>query len=162
MKNLLSLALLCFVSSLCFAQEVPKPEFENLPYLWNKNSDKMTLLLKETVEVKAEDKTSYKFSGTESRTKISSSDNFSILIDTNNPTLLKAFKIYKLNVKGKSRQVTIITEGMKGDKMRDEYVIDYNIKNISGGIHELVISAQLEQGQYMLTNGMNTYTFSVN
>jgi len=164
MKTILSIILLSCTSYVSFSQKKPQPEFPNLPYVWNKNSDELTLLLKETMEMKADEKTFYKFDGATSRTRIPYGVNVSILVDSTNPTLLKAFRIYKLDVKGKTRQVKIVEAGYKGSEMRDEYVYDYNIKNISGGIHELVISRPLEKGEYALTSGSGstTYTFSVN
>ena len=104
---------------------------------------------------------SYKYPGTESKTKINASK-ISFIVDSSNPGLLTALNIYKLTVKKKSREVAVVSAGIAKSNMRDENVIDFNSKNLNGNIYELVLSSELEKGEYTLTNGMNSFTFSVN
>ena len=159
-KNLLFFVLILLVN-LSYSQEVPKPEFTDIPYFWNKGSNELLMLFKETADIKAGMKMSYKYSGAESKTKISTSK-ISLIIDSSNPALLTAMKIYKLTTKKKSREVVIVSTGFGKTNMRDENVIDFNSKNLDGSVYELIISSKLEKGEYTLTNGMNSYTFSIN
>lgn len=149
--------------ALCFSQdkEVPKPEFTDVPYSWNKESNELIMFSKETADMKVGMKMSYKYSGAESKTKIELSGKISILIDSSNPNLLTAIKIYKLEVKKKSREVAIVSVGFGKANMRDENIIDFNSKNLKDNIYELVLSTQLDKGEYALTNGVNSFTFSI-
>ena len=149
------------LATLCYSQEIPKPEFTDIPYYWNKGSNELTMLSKETADIKAGMKMSYKYPGTESKTKINASK-ISFIVDSSNPGLLTALKIYKLTVKKKSREVAVVSAGIGKSNMRDENVIYFNSKNLNGNIYELVLSSELEKGEYTLTNGMNSFTFSVN
>jgi hypothetical protein len=160
MKTIFSLIFLSLFVTFSFAQETPKPEFVDLPYYWNKESNTLTTFSKETLKMKAFGMNmSYKYSGTESKTKIKSSNKISILINSSNSLYLSALKIYKLTVKKKTREVTV--SGLGSVTMSDENVIDFNSKNLEGNIYELVLSSQLDKGEYVVTNGMNSYTFSI-
>ncbi|CAA6829406.1 MAG: Unknown protein [uncultured Aureispira sp.] len=162
MKAIFSLIFLSLFVTFSFAQETPKPEFVDLPYYWNKESNTLITFSKETLKMKVLGmKMLYKYSGTESKTKIKSSNKISILINSSNPLYLSALKIYKLTVKKKTREAIVVTTGLRTATMSDENVIDFNSKNLEGNIYELVLSSQLDKGEYVITNGMHSYTFSV-
>ncbi|MEM1406819.1 MAG: hypothetical protein AAGG59_08600 [Bacteroidota bacterium] len=162
MKRYVLSIFIGLIPLLSYSQNIPKPEFVDIPYFLDKKSNELVMLSKETIDTKATGiKISYKFSGAESKTKINTSK-ITLIIDSNSPTLLTAMKIYKLDVKKKSRQVAIMSSNLMGQlNKRNENIIDFNSRNLEGNIYELVISSELDKGEYALTNGMNSYTFSV-
>lgn len=161
MKRTALIITLFLIVKLSYSQDIPKPEFNDVPYFWNKETNELIMLTKETADMKGGMKMSYKYPGSESKTKLSTSK-ISLIIDSSNPAILTAMKIYKLEVKKKSREVAVVSAGFGGANMRDENVIDFNSKNLEGNIYELVLSSKLDKGEYTLTNGMVSYTFSIN
>ena len=161
MKNFLSLFIMVFSITMSVAQNNPKPEFIDVPYFWNKESNELTILSKETADIKPGLKVKYTFLGTESKTKINTSK-VSLIVNSTNAMMLTAMKIYKLTVMKKSREVEFASVGFGKVDIKDDNVIDFNSKNIEGNTYELVLSSELEKGEYVITNGMISYTFSVN
>lgn len=143
-------------------EDSPKPEFTDLPYAWVKESNELIQLSKETADMKAGMKMSYKYAGPSSEVKISGEKSFSFVVNSTMPATLTSMKLYKLEVKKKFRQVAVVAAGIGKVNMKDENAIDFNSKKISDDdVYEIVLSSKLEKGEYAFTNGMNSYTFSV-
>lgn len=163
-KKLFFLAL-SLISFNLFAQEtnVPKPEFEELPYVWLKETNEIKPLAKETADAKMGLKVSYKFSGPSSSAKVPADKKVSFLLSStmSGAAALAPFKLYKLEQDKKSRKVAIVSMGIGKANNRDESLIDFNMKKVGDNLYEYVLSAPLEKGEYVFTNSMTYFTFSV-
>jgi hypothetical protein len=166
MKKIFLLTVLGFFALYSTAQntEIPIPEFSDQPYVWVKNTNELVKLTNEKADIKTSVsmKMSYTFSGAKSATDIRETDNISILIRATLPMALSSLSLYRLEVKkNKNRCVEIAAGSIGGVNMKDENVISMDSKNVAEGIYELVLSNPLVPGEYVITNGMNSYTFSV-
>jgi hypothetical protein len=142
-------------------QEVPKPEFMNQPYGYLKNSSKLIPLAKETADIKAGIKMSYKFAGLSSNTEISVSSDISFLINAADASALTYITLYKLETTKKNRQVEVIALGVGKADTKEENVILYNIRQHAEDVYELVPAEELAKGEYAFITQLGSFTFSV-
>ncbi len=114
--------------------------------------------MKATVSMKA----AYKYNGDKSKTKIVGNKGISILINTALPTSLSSLILCKLDVKeGKFRYVEKASSSFGSAELKDKNIIPMNYKKIEGDLYELVLSHKLALGEYLITNGVNSFTFSI-
>ncbi len=163
MKNLLFTLLFSLLTFSLFAQEIPSPEFDDIPYLWNKTSNELIMPTKVVSDMKlAGLKIVYKFKGITSETATPVVDKTSLLMSTSNTTLIPTMKIYELDVKKKHRQAEIMSAGYGGgSKTNTEGVIEFNSKKVGDNLYEVVLSKSLPAGEYAIVLGTYSYTFSV-
>ena len=166
MKKLLFLLLFSGLTLMVHAQnsEIPKPEFSEQPYLWLKKTNELIKLSKEKADMKTSlsMKVTYSFAGMTSQTVVEKSDGLSFLIITTMPVSLNSATLYKLEVKKKkSRFVEVASAGIGGMDMKDENAISMDYKKVGDDLYELVISEELTEGEYAFTNGMNSFTFTI-
>lgn len=55
----------------------------------------------------------------------------------------------------------IVGMGITCGNMDNKNLIDFNTKELSNKVYELVLAKKLEKGEYVFTNGMNSFTFSI-
>ncbi|UII28328.1 hypothetical protein LVD15_07835 [Fulvivirga maritima] len=159
MKRVLSSMVLSLLVSLSFAQNIPQPEFSEVPYYWNKSNSQLTMLAKETADIKFGMCSGLIFEGHASKTQISA-DNISLLFQSKHP-LISTMKVYKLKQKKKRRKTTVANLRFGGLNVHDENLVDFNIKNLDGDVYEIVFSQPLAKGEYAITNGVASFTFAV-
>lgn len=162
LKNVFAFVMI-LISWSVSAQDIPKPEFIDVPYVWIKGSSELIKLSKETPDTKMGIKPSYKFPGTSSATHIDGSKEYSFVINGNmsgNP-LATSIKLYKLDVSKKNRQMVIVTMGIAKANTNTEGLIEVNMRKAADDVYELVLPGKLEKGEYAFTNMISYFTFSI-
>ena len=176
MKSILSLLLLCLISSQqSFAREqkdsLPEPEFMNQVYQYDKVNKKLVELESVKAEMKSKIKIMgggsvvYSMEGSKSEARINSekinSENSSFMIAMNGGTMMSdpsmTMSLYKLDSKKGKREAPMSQSGGMGNREKDEYLVDIKFKKLKEGVYEIVIKGKLEKGEYGFINrmGMN-------
>jgi len=163
----LVLVLFCMV---LFAQDesesVPTPDFIDQPMLWDKTSDTLIRLSKESYEMKGKiGKMLYKFEGLQSTSRINSDSDFSFLISTSSTMMISGAKLYILK-EGKKKKREVLAMQVKGFgsasvQQNSETEISFDLKKIKDDVYELVVTKSLEKGEYAFVIGMNGFTFGI-
>jgi hypothetical protein len=170
MKKLsITLVLVLFCMAL-FAQEesesVPSPDFIDQPMLWDKTSDTLIRLSKESYEMKGKiGKMIYRFEGLQSPTRISSESEISFLISTSGTMLISGAKLYILKAGKKNKREVLAMQvkgyGTSSVQGNSETEISFDVRKIKDDVYELVVSKTLEKGEYAFVMGMNGFTFGI-
>lgn len=143
---------------------VHKPEFLDQLYLLNVKDNSLQLVTKEanTYGMKQYGTSiNYKFDGPSSKTIVPYRSNTAFIISTTTPMSLSAYSLYKLDVKkGKYRSFGIASGGFAKAEI-NKSAMQVNYKKVGDDVYEFVPANTLLVGEYVLTNGVNSYTFSV-
>ena len=163
-KTFVFIFSLIALSSIGQTTQVPTPEFTDQPYFWLKESNELVELTKEIADMKSGGmslKAKYKFEGPSSKTKILSEKPFGFVVSTTIPQSFSSMKLYKCVQKKKYREAEFAraTFGTVDINSKDAY--EFKTKKLGDDVYELVLSVELEKGEYVITNGMITFSFSI-
>ncbi|UII22312.1 hypothetical protein [Fulvivirga ligni] len=159
MKYLLLIIFFSTNALFAYSQSLPKPEFTNVPYWWNSASNSLTLLSKETPDIKFGFWMGMKFSGNKSELEIPQNQ-LRLLIHSSQLNM-QHLKLCKLKMKKKRRQVALVKLGFGVINIQEENLVDFNLKPAGENIYEIVLSDSLPPGQYAFINALDAFTFSV-
>jgi hypothetical protein len=167
MKNLLITSVLVLFCTVLFAQDetVPTPDFIDQPMLWDKTTNTLSKISKESYEMKGKiGKMLYIFDEPKSETRVAKGTDFSFLISSSNSTAISAAKLYLLETKKKRREVQAMQ--VKGYmsasiEQNSDVEISFDLRKVNDDVYELVLSKKLEPGEYAFVIGMNGFTFGI-
>lgn len=160
MKTGILITTLILLTATIWAQEIPQPEFNDIPYILNKSNNTLLKPSKESASIKGGLKGAYSLKGTTSATNVATSE-VSFVLKTDESMVASALKIYQLTVKKKTRSVVFVTAGLGSANLTNEGEVSFNVKKLDGNVYQFVLDGPLEVGEYAIQCGMYFYTFTI-
>jgi hypothetical protein len=146
-----------------FAQEIPQPDFANVPVYYIEGTNVLHNLAKENVAIVGKmTSATYELQGQSSKVKIKQTDDYVFIIKPLadiDPTTMVQLK--KMKVTKKSRQASLAK--LQGLKTLNSSIdnISYNLKKLGDNVYQIVPETKLEVGEYMFIVGNVAYSFAI-
>ena len=164
-KTLVITGLFLFGFNYLYAQEVPQPDFANVPAYYIEGSNELRNLAKENLSIVGKPgKALYEFQGLASKVQIKQTDNYILIIKAGDFDPSTMMQLKKATItKKKNRQIPMAqTSGfftVKADTSKDE--IPFNLKKLDNNVFQIIPETQLEPGEYVIMVGATGYSFGI-
>jgi hypothetical protein len=148
-----------------FAQEVPQPDFANVPAYYIEGQNDLKNLAKENVNMVGKMKAAmYEAPGASSKVRIKETDNYVLLIKAGEIDPSSVMQIKKATItKKNNRQVPMAqAQGFFTQTVNtSEGAIPYNLKKLDNSVFQIVPESKLEKGEYIILMGAIAYSFAI-
>ena len=161
-KTLVFTGLFLFGFNCLYAQEVPQPDFANVPAFYIEGTNELRNSAKENVIMAGKMmKAMYELQGTSSKVRIKQTDNYIIVVkplaEIDPSTMIQ---LKKMTVKKKNRQALMAQmQGFKVTTSKDD--IPYNLKKLGNDVYQIIPESPLAPGEYMFMVGATAYSFGI-
>jgi hypothetical protein len=164
-KTLVFVGLLLCGLNFLFAQQVPQPDFANVPAYYIEGSSELHNLAKENVNMVGKMKAAmYEAPGAKSKIRIKATDNYVLLIKAEQIDPSSVMQIKKATItKKNNRQVPMAqASGFFTQTVNtSEGAIPYNLKKLDNNVFQIVPESELEPGEYIVLMGAIAYSFAI-
>jgi hypothetical protein len=148
-----------------FAQNVPQPDFANVPAYYIEGQNELKNLAKENLNMVGKPgKALYEASGASSKVRIKETDNYVLLIKAEQIDPSSVMQIKKATItKKNNRQVPMAqASGFFTQTVNTtEGAIPYNLKKLDNNVFQIVPESKLEPGEYIVLMGAIGYSFAI-
>jgi hypothetical protein len=147
-----------------FAQEVPQPDFANVPAYYIEGTNELHNLAKENVTMVGKPgKAMYELQGVISKVRIKQTDNYILIIKAGDFDPSTMMQLKKATITKKNRQIPMAqAQGffkVSVDTSKD--AIPYNLKKLDNNVFQIIPESQLESGEYVIMVGPTGYSFGI-
>lgn len=146
-----------------YAQELPRPDFVNVPAYYIKGSNELQNLAKENFSMVGKiGKAMYEVQGVSSKVRIKQTDDYILIVKAGEIDPSTMMYLKKATVKKKKRQASMVAmQGLtKVTTSKDD--LPYHLKKLDDHVYQIIPESQLKPGEYFLiVAGATVYSFGI-